>query len=389
MLENWSQWVDGVGAFHLSIIPIMYALSIGFVVTWVSLCIAVIVGWSRRPWLQRLTLFASAVYLTVLFGLATNNLRVQYNTNSEMGIEGMRESISSRATRILSLFLNTLLLLALVQTAIPLFDRQREKRMVLWIGVALTAATQVVWGLSVFDDGNSVGLSIMPALFYLFQIMLSVMFAACVTYFIMTKWAFTSQRSLLPFSILAFICASLNIVFFIIDVAGWWRANWLDSISWGSTIIAIIVVWEWMWRVDHLQRRMEHQKVLGRRVFDDDVGFGAALRHCPNQDKVSSDTNPRYTHFIELDDVHINSSNGRYYKWLLHPIILVTDALVATGEIGRLTPLYVVDGSQSPPLAAPSCADDHSLQHFVYPTRRPDRLSSTHVHNVASGSSTR
>jgi hypothetical protein len=73
----------------------------------------------------------------------------------------------------------------------------------------------------------------------------------------------------------------------------------------------------------------------------------------------------------------------------LHPIILVTDALVATGEIGRLTPLFVVEGSQSPPLGSPSCAGDYSLQHFVYPTRRPDRLSSAHRHNVVSGSSAR
>lgn len=464
-LADWHDWTAGDGAFHLSVMPILYAIAVCVVVAWTALCTVIGVGWGRRPWLQRIALFSSAVYLTVLFGLATHYLQVQYNdpiTKGFIGLAGMRDSVNTQATRIAALCLNTLLLLALVQTVIPLFDRQKEKRMALWIGVVLTAATQVVWGLAVFHQvSDNESLSVMPALLYLFQITLWVLLAACVAYYAITKWEFVVKRSPLAFfSVLAVVCSLLNVAFFIVDVGGWWMANWLDSLSWAATVLNIITVWEWIGRVERTQRHIEHDRVLGRRLFEDDYYFPQARpasiaavsmsseesmhvrdqvdnrdeshgsdddgdddeqaniraneagsqfanqpasqpsnepsrqpddgnpNQNPSQTENESDrtpngiasprkpSDPSWPHDDDENDHHHRriqytvgaKTVGEYLRLALRPLLLVTDSLIAAGEIRGGSPLSGVDLISTHSL--PSTTQPRpSLERFTYPVR--------------------
>lgn len=82
----------------------------------------------------------------------------------------------------------------------------------------------------------------------------------------------------------------IPVVFFIIDISRPNFTGWGDYVRWVGAAAASVIVWEWVERIEALEREEKKDGVLGREVFDGDdtMEFNAAeefswLRHIKNR----------------------------------------------------------------------------------------------------------
>lgn len=184
--------------------------------------------------------------------------------------------------------------LAQVQTLIRLFPREREKAVIKWAGFGLILLDTTFSILQTFVSPGRTGfLDAVPALSYLFQISLSMLYASCVVYYswehrrlawfyrpwIRRPWAggqMTAEtrrygaRSIILVAGLSVVAVWMPVVFFIVDIAQKDLAGWGDYIRWVGAAAASVVVWEWVDRVEGLEREERKGGVLGRVVWEED-----------------------------------------------------------------------------------------------------------------------
>lgn len=268
--DEWTDWIKNTdeGGFHSSLSPILYSLSSSTVIC--VLLNLVIFDGPRRPFLQKFSITLSSVYLLTAFIFATRKLELQYNEGFQEGNSLRYELETSTAINILHVIFDTILLSMEVQTLMSLFPRQKEKRLIFWIGGALIVVSQVLWSVSVFDPNSNRKESALPAFVYLFQISISIMYFGCVVYYAVTKHRSAFHRSLMFFSFVSMLASVAPIALFIVDVGGWWVVEWTDSVSWLTSILSIVTVWEWARRVESRERHREKDRVLGRQIYEDE-----------------------------------------------------------------------------------------------------------------------
>lgn len=266
--QDWNNWISDDGKFHTSIVPLMYSIAASSATCW--LITLIVLGFQRkRSLLYKLCLICSSIFLLVVLLQATSVLSQQFSEGYLDAAE-VREALrSSTKINSLNLAFNTILYLGQVQAAMYLFSRQKEKRMVFWLGGSLTIIAQTIWGVSVFHPNP--GESSLPAFAYLFQIAMCVLYVCCVSYFAITNHSITLHPSLIFLTILAFIAACSTIIVFVIDLVDVWIVEWTDSMNWVTSLLAIVLVWEWADRVYTMERRNEKDGVLGRQLFESDL----------------------------------------------------------------------------------------------------------------------
>lgn len=268
--QSWSNWVQGDGQFNTSVVPLMYAIAASSATCWL-VTIAVLGFQRKRPLLYKLVLLCSSIFLLLVLTTSTDELSNQFHQGF-LDSTRLRHCLSiSRKLNIMNLTFNTIVYLGQVQSAMRLFNRQKEKRLLLWLGGSVTIIAQTIWGVSVFHPNAKV--TSLPAFAYLFQIAMSVLYIGCVSYYIITKRAFTLCPSVMFFTLLEFSAACSSIVLFIIDLASIWIIQWSDSMSWVTSVLSIVTVWELADKVYALERRYEKNGVLGRQTFDSDPLF--------------------------------------------------------------------------------------------------------------------
>lgn len=266
--EDWNNWISNAGKFHTSIVPLMYSIAASSATCW--LITLIVLGFQRkRSLLYKLCLICSSIFLLVVLLQATSVLSRQFSEGYLDAAE-VREALrSSTKINSLNLAFNTVLYLGQVQAAMYLFTRQKEKRMVFWLGGSLTIIAQTIWGVSVFHPNP--GESSLPAFAYLFQIAMCVLYVCCVLYFAITNHSITLHPSLIILTLLAFIAACSTIIVFVIDLVDVWIVEWTDSMNWVTSLLSIVLVWEWADRVYTMERRNEKDGVLGRQLFESDL----------------------------------------------------------------------------------------------------------------------
>ena len=193
-----------------------------------------------------------------------------------------------RVGRIIS---DLFLWLAQVQTLIRLFPREREKVIIKWAGFCLILLDTIFSILQTFvsplsHDPDSF-LDAIPALSYLFQIALSLLYASCVLYYSVAKRRYSyfypplfsrsppgskqyGGRSIILVAALSIASVLTPTVFFVLDIAQKDLAGWGDYVRWVGAASASAVVWEWVDRIEGLEREECKAGVLGREVFDED-----------------------------------------------------------------------------------------------------------------------
>ncbi|CAH0022904.1 unnamed protein product [Clonostachys rhizophaga] len=237
----------------------------------------------RRPWLQKVATLTVAISLTVASTLTFNVAQQQYKWGIQNAKLMQIEVMGSLGLKVIRLISDTFLWLAQAQTLIRIFPRQREKNIIKWVAFALITLDVIFTALNSFRysaDGvtgtsrpNSF-IHPVPALSYLFQLTLGILYAAWVIYYAIMKKRYAFYHPLMKnmclVAFMSIISVLIPVVFFILDISKPTFAAWGDYVRWVGAAAASVVVWEWVERIEALEREEKKDGVLGREVFDGD-----------------------------------------------------------------------------------------------------------------------
>ena len=236
-----------------------------------------------RPWLQKVAALTVAISLTVATADTLDVAEQHYKWGIQNAKQLQRDVMSSTDLKAIRLISDTFLWLAQAQTLIRLFPRQREKIIIKWAAFALITLDVIFSALNSFqysEDGvsgprppNSF-VHPVPALSYLFQLSLGILYAAWVLYYSLMKKRYAFYHPLMKnislVAVMAVASVITPVVFFILDISKPDFAGWGDYVRWVGAAAASVVVWEWVERIEALEREEKKDGILGREVFDGD-----------------------------------------------------------------------------------------------------------------------
>ena len=239
-----------------------------------------VVGVGGRPWLQKVAALTVAISLTIAsvdsFRVAETQYVLGYMDSSALTTEVLN-GLEIKIIRVVS---GTFLWLAQVQTLIRLFPRHKEKVIIKWVGFALIVLDTIFTILNnfvnsdnnVFQPRNIV--DAVPALNYLFDLSLSLLYAAWVIFYSLSKHRFAffhvKMKNICLVALLSLVAILIPITFFIVDLSKPTLAAWGEYIRWVGAAAASVVVWEWVERIEALEREERKDGILGREIFDGD-----------------------------------------------------------------------------------------------------------------------
>ena len=238
-----------------------------------------VIGVGSRPWLQKVAALTVAISLTIATADTFNVAREQYEAgyqNAAALTESVVEGLEIRISRVIS---DTCLWLAQVQTLIRLFTIHKEKVIIKWIGFALIVFDTTFSILNYFVVGHGRTrarrfVDAIPALSYLFALALSLLYAAWVIYYSLSKHRYAffhpKMRNIFLVAILALTAVLIPVVFFVLDISQPNVAGWGDYVRWVGAAAASVVVWEWVERIEALERDEKKDGILGREIFAGD-----------------------------------------------------------------------------------------------------------------------
>jgi hypothetical protein len=236
------------------------------------------IGIGGRPWLQKVAALTVAISLSIATADTFKVAEQQYNLGimDAMTLQGDVEG--GMELKIIRVISDTFLWLAQAQTLIRLFPRQREKIIIKWTAFALISLDVL---FSILNDFVYKGTNrphnfedAVPALSYLFELALSLLYCAWVIYYAITKRRFafyhSQMRNICLVAFLSLVAVLVPVVFFVLDISKPTLASWGDYVRWVGAAAASVGVWEWVERIEALERNDKKDGVLGREIFDGD-----------------------------------------------------------------------------------------------------------------------
>ncbi|KAL8730349.1 MAG: hypothetical protein Q9166_004114 [cf. Caloplaca sp. 2 TL-2023] len=238
-----------------------------------------VIGVGGRPWLQKVAALSVAISLTIAsvdtFTVAQQQYREDYS-DAQALTEAVVRSLELRIVRVVS---ETFLWLAQAQTLIRLFPRHKEKVIIKWAGFVLIGLDTIFNILNNFVSGTTRSAprkfqDAVPALSYLFTFCLSLIYAAWILYYCISKrrYAFfhPKMRNICLVALLSLVAVLIPVVFFVLDISIYDVAGWGNYVRWVGAAAASVVVWEWVERIEALERDERKDGILGREIFDGD-----------------------------------------------------------------------------------------------------------------------
>ncbi|RMZ92475.1 hypothetical protein DV736_g290, partial [Chaetothyriales sp. CBS 134916] len=238
-----------------------------------------VIGVGRRPLLQKIATVAVAASLTIASADTFNVAESQYYQGFIDSTSLVDDVVDSLEIRIVQVISDTFLWLAQVQTLIRLFPRHREKVTIKWLGFAMVTCDTVFSILDSFVSGGGrekprSTQDAIPALNYLFDLAIALIYASCVVYYSLSKRRFAfwhpKMRNICLVALISYLAIAIPVVFFILDVSLPDVAGWGEYIRWVGAAAASVVVWEWVERIETLERDERKDGILGREIFDGD-----------------------------------------------------------------------------------------------------------------------
>ncbi|KAE8154940.1 PalH/RIM21-domain-containing protein, partial [Aspergillus avenaceus] len=238
-----------------------------------------VVGVGGRPWLQKVAALLVAVSLTIATADSFRVAEYQYIHGYSDADALASEVIDGMEIRVIRVISSTFLWLAQVQTLIRLFPRHKEKVMIKWAGFALIVLDTIFSILDKFlVQTNTTRPRLyedaIPALSYLFELALNLLYAAWVIFYSLSKHRFAffhpKMRNICLVALLSLCAVLIPVVFFVLDIAKPEVAGWGTYIRWVGSAAASVVVWEWVERIEALERDERKDGILGREIFDGD-----------------------------------------------------------------------------------------------------------------------
>jgi hypothetical protein len=238
-----------------------------------------IIGVGSRPWLQKVAALTVAISLTLATADTFKIAGRQYKEGFIDAMELRDQVVAGMEIKVSRIISDIFIWLAQVQTLIRLFPRHKEKVIIKWVGFALILLDITFSSLNSFGPYENNGRPVhfetaIPALSYLFQLSLSMLYAAWVMYYAITKRRYAFYHSMMwnmsVVALLSVIAILTPVVFFITDIANYTIAGWGDYFRWVGAAAASVIVWEWVERIEALEREERKDGILGREIYDGD-----------------------------------------------------------------------------------------------------------------------
>ncbi|KAL1628612.1 pH-response regulator protein palH/rim21 [Neofusicoccum ribis] len=237
-----------------------------------------LIGVGSRPWLQKVAALTVAISMTIATADTFRIAEQQYHDGYMDATAIRQEVVGGLEIKISRLISDIFLLLAQVQTLIRLFPRHKEKVIIKWVGFALIILDMTFSSINNFM-GHDVGRprqfkDAIPALSYLFELALSMLYAAWVLYYALTKRRYAFYHwmmyNITLVALLSVVAILTPVVFFATDISDYSVAGWGDYFRWVGAAAASVIVWEWVERIEALEREDKKDGILGREIFDGD-----------------------------------------------------------------------------------------------------------------------
>ena len=238
-----------------------------------------IIGVGRRPLLQKIATVTVAISLTIATADTFSVAESQYNQGYMDSSQLVDDVVGSLEIRIIRVISETFLWLAQVQTLIRLFPRHKEKVTIKWLGFAMVSSDTIFSILDSFVSPNPRTRprsfqDVIPALNYLFELSISIIYASCVVYYCLSKRRFAfwhpKMKNICLVAVISLASVAIPAVFFVLDISQPNLAGWGEYIRWVGAAAASVVVWEWVERIESLERDERKDGILGREIFDGD-----------------------------------------------------------------------------------------------------------------------
>jgi hypothetical protein len=245
------------------------------------------IGIGGRPWLQKVAALTVAISLTIATANTFRVAQYQYEVGVMDGLALQTQVLLGTELKVIRVISDTFLWLAQAQTLIRLFPRQKEKIIIKWTAFALISLNLIFSILNSFVYVSSTPTrpynitEAIPAVSYLFHLALGLLYGAWVIYYGFTKknYAFyhPQMRNICLVALMSIVSVIVPVVFFVLDISKPDVAGWGDYVRWVGAAAASVVVWEWVERIEALERNDKKDGVLGREVFDGDEMLDISL----------------------------------------------------------------------------------------------------------------
>ncbi|KAL6721736.1 pH-response regulator protein palH/rim21 [Lecanora helva] len=236
-----------------------------------------VIGIGSRPWLQKLAALTVAISMTIVTADTFTWAQRQYDASYQNANELTSKVIGGLEIRIVRVISETFLWLAQAQTLIRLFPRHKEKLLIKWLAFALIVLELIFSCLNHFlvNASHSKKLvSAIPAMNYLFALTLNLCYGGFIIYYALQKRRFAfyhpHMQNMPLVALLSLTAILIPVVFFVIDLSSPNISGWGSYVRWVGSAAASVVVWEWVERIEALERDEKKGGILGREIFDGD-----------------------------------------------------------------------------------------------------------------------
>jgi hypothetical protein len=241
------------------------------------------VAFGHRPWFQKVACLTVAISLTIATGTTFKTVARHYSYGIVQNSQRLQADVmDGTPLKIIRLVSDTFLWLAQAQTLMHLYPKAKQKAIIKWATFALITLEIIFSALNSFQYANTGSngntrprsfVDAIPALSYLFQLTMGLLYAAWVMYYIFTKRRYAFYHPLMKnmwlVALIGLIAILIPIVFFILDISKPQVAAWGDYVRWVGAAAASVMVWEWVERIETLESEQKKDNILGRQIHDD------------------------------------------------------------------------------------------------------------------------
>ncbi|KAK5773598.1 hypothetical protein RI543_005115 [Arxiozyma heterogenica] len=314
--QDWKQYISvkcSVGGnFTSGIYPLLVAYAANFVLTLFLTILAFIII-RPKPYLLVSTILKIGCLICTINIIITLNrvfklLRDQHAHLSVTISSQIIDSLSHNVS-IISLHFISLIMLQLCQVFIVMrtFERNKEKRIILFGGVILTIVTCVLWVTphcaSIIYHGQ-LNWDIFPVFVYLFRIAIETLYTCFIISFALRQSRFWLKNLQMIFLTLLTILSVLLLPgFFIADISNLWISQLGEVFDDACYISSTFLPWEWLKRLSNLQKAERAQSILGRPIYDNEQQNFAFAKYALRTQRVQQEP---YDNYDDDDDDRID-----------------------------------------------------------------------------------
>ena len=281
--KDWQTFIqvsDYVGgSAEYAIYALILSITSNFVITvFVTvICCINISGRAYKRILQllRVASLLASLNLTIFITKVLRGLEKEHNLYGIVRAHSIMHIFSDDMTFVVLDFLSTLMFqFCQVGIVIRLFQRAQEKRIIFFVGVILTMTANILWVVPPFTDHSTRHRNdwqILRPFVYLFRIAIATSYASIVIYHIWQKkklWFKFNQMGLL--TLLTVLVVLLLPGFFLADVSNLWISELGEVFNTTCYVTSTVITWEWLDRLNVLERKEEAQSILGRPIFEEE-----------------------------------------------------------------------------------------------------------------------